>query len=272
MKGHVISLSIGEPDFVTPWSIREAGINSLIDGYTHYSPNSGYIDSRTAIADYLKRRYGVAYDPAHEILITVGGSEGLDLVARALINPGDEVVVVEPCFVAYKATVEFAHGVPVVVSTKPENDYRLMPEELEAAITDKTKYIIVGYPNNPTGAVMTLEDWAKIKDVLLRHPDIIVLSDELYCELNYLDGKPADPALDIDKKIDILEEQLRINVERIDEPRGIIHTRRHLAASPIFKGIPDFRQTRIAMLRASKMDELMEIIENTRKLLKSINE
>ena len=191
MKGHVISLSIGEPDFVTPWSIREAGINSLIDGYTHYSPNSGYIDSRTAIADYLKRRYGVAYDPAHEILITVGGSEGLDLVARALINPGDEVVVVEPCFVAYKATVEFAHGVPVVVSTKPENDYRLMPEELEAAITDKTKYIIVGYPNNPTGAVMTLEDWAKIKDVLLRHPDIIVLSDELYCELNYLDGKPA---------------------------------------------------------------------------------
>ena len=191
MKGHVISLSIGEPDFVTPWSIREAGINSLIDGYTHYSPNSGYIDSRKAIADYLKRRYGVAYDPAHEILITVGGSEGLDLVARALINPGDEVVVVEPCFVAYKATVEFAHGVPVVVSTKPENDYRLMPEELEAAISDKTKYIIVGYPNNPTGAVMTLEDWAKIKDVLLRHPDIIVLSDELYCELNYLDGKPA---------------------------------------------------------------------------------
>ena len=191
MKGHVISLSIGEPDFVTPWSIREAGINSLIDGYTHYSPNSGYIDSRAAISDYLKRRYGVAYDPAHEILITVGGSEGLDLVARALINPGDEVIVVEPCFVAYKATVEFAHGVPVVVETKPENDYRLMPEELEAAITDKTKYIIVGYPNNPTGAVMTLEDWAKIKDVLVRHPDIIVLSDELYCELNYLDGKPT---------------------------------------------------------------------------------
>ena len=191
MKGHVISLSIGEPDFVTPWSIREAGINSLIDGYTHYSPNSGYIDSRKAISDYIKRRYGVSYDPSSEILITVGGSEGLDLIARALINPGDEVVVVEPCFVAYKATVEFAHGVPVVVETKPENDYRLMPDELEAAITDKTKYIIVGYPNNPTGAVMTLEDWAKIKDVILRHPDVIVLSDELYCELNYLDGKPA---------------------------------------------------------------------------------
>ncbi len=194
MQGHVISLSIGEPDFDTPWSIREAAINSLIEGYTHYSPNSGYIDARKAIAGYLTRRYGISYDPKSEILITVGGSEGLDLVARALINPGDEVIVVEPCFVAYKATVNFAHGVPVIVSTKPENDYKLMPEELEAAITDKTKYIIVGYPNNPTGAVMTLEDWAKIKDVLMKHPDIIVLSDELYCELNYLDGKPASLA------------------------------------------------------------------------------
>ena len=194
MQGHVISLSIGEPDFDTPWSIREAAINSLIEGYTHYSPNSGYIDARKAIAGYLTRRYGISYDPKSEILITVGGSEGLDLVARALINPGDEVIVVEPCFVAYKATVNIAHGVPVIVSTKPENDYKLMPEELEAAITDKTKYIIVGYPNNPTGAVMTLEDWAKIKDVLMKHPDIIVLSDELYCELNYLDGKPASLA------------------------------------------------------------------------------
>lgn len=194
MQGHVISLSIGEPDFDTPWSIREAGINSLIEGYTHYSPNSGYIDARKAIAGYLTRRYGLSYDPKSELLITVGGSEGLDLAARALINPGDEVIVVEPCFVAYKATVKFAHGVPVIVSTKPENDYKLMPEELEAAITDKTKYIIVGYPNNPTGAVMTLEDWAKIKDVLMKHPDVIVLSDELYCELNYLDGKPASLA------------------------------------------------------------------------------
>ena len=191
MKGHVISLSIGEPDFVTPWTIREAAINSIIDGYTHYSPNSGYIDSRIAIADYLKRRYGVSYDAKSEIFITVGGSEGLDLAARALINPGDEVIIVEPCFVAYKATVEFAHGIPVIVETKPENSYKLMPEELEAAITDKTKYVIVGYPNNPTGAVMTLEDWAKIKDVLMRHPEVIVLSDELYCELNYLDAKPA---------------------------------------------------------------------------------
>ncbi|MBP5655899.1 MAG: aminotransferase class I/II-fold pyridoxal phosphate-dependent enzyme [Clostridiales bacterium] len=191
MKGKVISLSIGEPDFVTPWDIREAGIDSLVDGYTHYSPNSGYTKSKEAICEYLKRRYGVTYDPNGEVLITVGGSEGLDLAARALINPGDEVIIVEPCFVAYKATVLFAHGVPVTVETKPENSYKLMPEELEAAITDKTKYLILGYPSNPTGAVMTLEDLAKIRDVLLAHPDIIVISDELYCELNYIDGKPA---------------------------------------------------------------------------------
>ncbi len=187
MKGEVISLSIGEPDFVTPWNIREAGINSLIDGYTHYSPNAGYIESRKAISRYINKRYGVDYDPNGEILITVGGSEGLDLAARSLINPGDEVVIVEPCFVAYKATVMFAHGVPVVVETKQENDFKLQPEELEAAITDKTKYVILGYPNNPTGAVMNHEDLAKIKDVLLRHPKVVVISDELYSELNYVD-------------------------------------------------------------------------------------
>ena len=190
MQG-VISLSIGEPDFVTPWKIREVGINSLIDGYTHYSPNAGYTDSRKAIVSYISRRYGVDYDYKGEVLITVGGSEGLDLAARALINPGDEVIIVEPCFVAYKATVQFAHGVPVVISTKQENDFKLKAEELEAAITDKTKYLMLGYPNNPTGAVMTMEDLKPIRDVLLKHPEIIVLSDELYCELNYIDDKPA---------------------------------------------------------------------------------
>lgn len=194
MKGDVISLSIGEPDFVTPWNIREAGINSLIDGYTHYSPNAGYLQSRKAISDYIKSRYGISYDPKGEILITVGGSEGLDLVARALINPGDEVIIVEPCFVAYKATVKLAHGVPVIVETKQENDFKLQPEELEEKITDKTKYIIIGYPSNPTGAVMTKEDWQKIHDVLIKYPDIIVLSDELYAELNYVEEKPFSPA------------------------------------------------------------------------------
>jgi len=190
MKG-VISLSIGEPDFTAPWSIREAGINSLKEGYTHYSPNSGYTDSKKAIVSYIKRRYGVDYSYDGECLITVGGSEGLDLAARALINPGDEVIIVEPCFVAYKATVMFAHGIPVVVETDQEHDYKLQADALEAAITDKTKYLILGYPGNPTGAVMTMEDLKPIRDVLMRHPEIIVLSDELYCELNYVSDKPS---------------------------------------------------------------------------------
>ena len=185
MKG-VISLSIGEPDFVTPWSIREAGINSLVDGYTHYSPNAGYTNAKKAIVNYINRRYGIEYEHNGECLITVGGSEGLDLAARALINPGDEVIIVEPCFVAYKATVLFAHGVPVIISTRQEDDFKLKAEDLEAAITDKTKYMIMGYPGNPTGAVMTMEDLAPIRDVLMKHPEIIVISDELYCELNYV--------------------------------------------------------------------------------------
>ena len=190
MKG-VISLSIGEPDFVTPWSIREAGIDSLIDGYTHYSPNSGYTESKKAICNYISRRYGVDYDHNGEVLITVGGSEGIDLAARALIDPGDEVIIIEPCFVAYKAAVMFAHGVPVVVETRQEDDFKLKAEDLEARITPKTKMIILGFPSNPTGAVMTMEDLEPIKEVLLRHPDIIVVSDELYCELNYITDAPS---------------------------------------------------------------------------------
>ena len=193
MKG-VISLSIGEPDFVTPWSIREAGINSLVDGYTHYSPNAGYTSAKKAIVSYIKRRYGIEYEHNGQCLITVGGSEGLDLAARALINPGDEVIIVEPCFVAYKATVLFAHGVPVIISTRQEDDFKLKAEDLEAAITDKTKYIIMGYPGNPTGAVMTMEDLAPIRDVLMKHPEIIVISDELYCELNYVSDEPSSLA------------------------------------------------------------------------------
>ncbi|MBQ6270399.1 MAG: aminotransferase class I/II-fold pyridoxal phosphate-dependent enzyme [Clostridiales bacterium] len=194
MKEEVISLSIGEPDFVTPWSIREAGIFSLEDGYTHYSPNQGYIEVRKAISEYLERRFDLKYDPKKQLLVTVGGSEALDLIARALINPGDEVIILEPCFVAYKATVTLAHGVPVVIETKEEDEYKLKPEALEAAITDKTKYIILGYPGNPTGATMTKEDLSKIKDILVRHPDIFVVSDELYSELSYTGEKPASIA------------------------------------------------------------------------------
>ncbi len=186
MKGEVISLSIGEPDFVTPWNIREAGIYSLEQGYTHYSPNQGYMELREQIAVYMKRKFSVSYDPKSEIIVTVGGSEGLDLMSRALLNPGDEVVIIEPCFVAYKATVMMASGVPVIVNTSAENDFKVRAEDIEAAITEKTKFIMIGYPNNPTGATMTREEYLPIVEVLERHPHVMILSDELYAELSYL--------------------------------------------------------------------------------------
>lgn len=187
MKGEVISLSIGEPDFVTPWRVREAGIYSLDQGYTHYSPNQGYIEVRRAIAKYSTRRFHLDFDPVSEILVTVGGSEALDLAARALINPGDEVIIVEPCFVSYKATVIMAHGIPVIISTRQEDNFKLRAEDLEKAITSKTKYVMIGYPCNPTGATMTGPELAEIVRVLEKHPDILVVSDELYSELSYGD-------------------------------------------------------------------------------------
>lgn len=187
MKGEVISLSIGEPDFVTPWRVREAGIYSLEQGYTHYSPNQGYIEVRKAIATYMNRKFSLKYDPVSQIIVTVGGSEALDLVSRALINPGDEVIIIEPCFVSYKATVLMAHGVPVIIPTREEDLFKLLPEDLEKAITPKTKYLIIGYPSNPTGATMNKQELTEIARVLERHPEIIILSDELYGELSYND-------------------------------------------------------------------------------------
>jgi len=185
MKGEVISLSIGEPDFVTPWSIRQAGILSLESGETHYSPNPGFIELRSAISEYMKRRFSLSYDAASEVLVTVGGSEAIDLAARILLNPGDEVVIIEPCFVAYRASVLLAKGVPVAVPTYMENDFKVRPEDLEAAITPKTKLVIIGYPSNPTGAVLSKKELKEIVEVLSRYPNVAVLSDELYAELYY---------------------------------------------------------------------------------------
>ncbi len=184
MKDEVISLSIGEPDFVTPWAICEAGIFSIEQGKTHYSPNTGYIELREEIARYMKRKFHVNYSPQDEILVTVGGSEAIDDIFRAIVNPGEEVLIPEPCFVAYKACVILAGGIPVPINCKPENGFKLMPEELLAAITPKTKAIILGYPNNPTGAIMSkveLEPIAKI----IKDQDLLVISDELYAELTY---------------------------------------------------------------------------------------
>ena len=180
----VISLGVGEPDFVTPWNIREAGIYSIEKGYTHYSSNAGFVELRNEIAKYLYRRFGLSYNPVNEIIVTVGGSEGIDIALRALVGPGDEVIVPEPSFVAYKGCTAFTGATAKVISLKEENQFKLTPAELEAAITPKTKVVIIPFPNNPTGAIMTREELAGIVEVL-KDKDIIVISDEIYSELCY---------------------------------------------------------------------------------------
>jgi len=179
-----ISLGVGEPDFVTPWSVREAGIYSLEKGHTHYSSNPGFIELRRQIANYVARKYNVKYDPATEIVVTVGASEGIDIALRALAGPGDEVIIPEPSFVAYKGCTVFTGATPVVIELKEEDEFRLKPEQLEKALSPRTKVVILPFPNNPTGAIMTLEDQKKIVEVL-KDRDVIIISDEIYAELTY---------------------------------------------------------------------------------------
>lgn len=181
---HVISLSIGEPDFKTPWHVREEGIRTLEKGKTWYSPNRGFAALREEICRYFNRRFGVEYDPDSETLVTVGGSEAIDICIRCLINPGDEVLIPQPSFVCYEPLAEMADGVPVVIETKAENSFRLTAEELESYITPKSKLLIMPYPNNPTGAVMRRSDLQAIAEVVKKH-DLMVLSDEIYGELTY---------------------------------------------------------------------------------------
>ena len=178
----VISLGVGEPDFDTPWHIRDEGIYTLEKGRTFYTSNSGLKELRVAIAEYLRRRFEVSYDPLHEILVTVGGSEGIDVALRAMLDPGDEVLIPEPCYVSYVPCVVLADGVPVTIELKEENQFRLTKEELLAAITDKTKILVMPFPNNPTGGVMRREDLEEIAQVCIEK-DIYVLSDEIYSEL-----------------------------------------------------------------------------------------
>ena len=179
-----ISLGVGEPDFDTPWHIREEGIYSLEKGRTFYTSNAGLLELRKAIAHYMYRKYELTYNPAHEIVVTVGGSEGIDLALRAMLNPGDEVILPEPAFVSYLPCVKLADGVPVTIDLKEENHFKLKPEELLAAITDKTKILILSYPNNPTGAIMTREDLEPIAEIV-KEKDLYVISDEIYAELTY---------------------------------------------------------------------------------------
>lgn len=180
----VISLGVGEPDFKTPWKIRQAAIDSLEKGRTVYTANAGLIELRKEISKYFERTINIKYDPEDEIIVTVGGSEAIDISIRTIVEPGDEVLIVEPCFVCYSPIVSLSGGVPVVIETKAENEFRLMPEELKAKITDKTKLLILPYPNNPTGAIMERKDLEAIAEVL-RDTDIMVISDEIYSELTY---------------------------------------------------------------------------------------
>ncbi len=181
---NVISLSIGEPDFHTPWHIREQGIKSLEMGKTWYTPNRGLSQLRVEICGYFERRFGVTYSPDTDTLVTVGGSEAIDGALRCLVEEGDEVLIPQPSFVCYEPLTVMAGAAPVIIETKAENDFRLTPEEIEEKVTDKTKLLILPYPNNPTGASMSREDYEAIAPVIEKH-NLIVLSDEIYAELSY---------------------------------------------------------------------------------------
>ena len=180
----VISLGVGEPDFRTPWQVRSAGIYSLEQSNTRYTSNRGLEALRDEIAVYTERKYGVSYHPADEVLVTVGGSEAIDMTIRALTNPGDEIIIPQPSYVCYEPITRLSGGVPVIINTKAENDFKITPEELKAAMTEKTKALILPYPCNPTGAIMEREDLEKLAEIL-RGTDVIVISDEIYAELTF---------------------------------------------------------------------------------------
>lgn len=184
----VISLGVGEPDFDTPWHVREEGIYTLQKGRTFYTANRGLMELRTEISNYIARNHAVQYNPATQVLVTIGGSEAIDLALRACLEPGDEVIYHEPCYVSYLPCITLADGVPVPIPLKESNDFRLTAEELEAAITPKSKALILSFPNNPTGAVMSKGDLEAIAEVIVRH-DLLVITDEIYSELSYTGKK-----------------------------------------------------------------------------------
>lgn len=186
MEG-VVSLGVGEPDFDTPWHICEEAIYSIKEGKTHYTANQGLLELRKEICNYLKRKFDLSYDPKDNVVVTVGGSEGIDIAFRAFLNPGDEVITLNPAYVAYEPGIQLAHAINVPIKLEHEDQFKLTPEKLESAISDKTKILLLNFPNNPTGGVMTREDYEKIVPIIKKH-NLIVISDEIYAELTY-DGK-----------------------------------------------------------------------------------
>ena len=180
----VVALTVGQPDFVTPWHIREAAVESLEKGKTYYTSNAGTLELRREICNYLSRRFSLSYDPVSETVVTVGGSEAIDIAIRALVEPGDEVIIPTPSFVCYEPLVRMAGGVPVIINTRFEDKFKLTPDDLKAAITPRTKLVVLPYPNNPTGAIMTKDELEEIA-AILRDTNIMVLSDEIYAELTF---------------------------------------------------------------------------------------
>lgn len=180
----VISLGVGEPDFETPWHIREEGMYALQKGRTFYTSNAGLPELREEIRKKTKEKYGLDYDPKNEMVVTIGGSEAIDIALRAIIDPGDEIVYPEPCFVSYQPCILLSYGVPVPIELDAGTEFRLTPEKLESAITKKTKALLISYPNNPTGAIMERKDLEKIAEIVRKH-DLLVISDEIYSELSY---------------------------------------------------------------------------------------
>lgn len=198
-----ISLGVGEPDFDTPWFIRDEGIYSLEKGRTFYTSNAGLKDLRREIANYIKRKHNINYDPENEVIVTVGGSEAIDIGLRAVINPGDEVIIPQPSYVSYEPCAILANAKPVIIELKEENEFRLTPQELLSAITEKTKVLILPFPNNPTGAIMEKEDLEKIAKIAVEK-DLLVMSDEIYSALTYKDRHVSIAELDGMKERTIL--------------------------------------------------------------------
>ncbi|RUL48193.1 aminotransferase [Lysinibacillus antri] len=202
MEG-VISLGVGEPDFVTPWHVRESAISSLERGFTSYTPNAGLLELREEIANYMYNEFNVQYSPKDEIIVTVGASSAIDIAMRTILDPGDEVIVVEPCFVSYVPMVELAGGVAVQVQALKENDFKILPDQLEAVITDKTKAIMLCSPNNPTGTMLSKHELEEIA-LLAQKYDLLIVADEIYAELSYDEDYTSMAALEGMKERTIL--------------------------------------------------------------------
>ena len=246
MEG-AISLGVGEPDFDTPWHIREEGIYSLEKGRTFYTSNSGLKGLKEEICNYLKRRCDLTYDPEHEVLVTVGGSEAIDIALRAMLDPGDEVLIPEPCYVSYDPCTVLAGGVPVPIPLEEKDGFKLTPEKLLEKITPKSKILVLPFPNNPTGAIMEKEDLEKIAEIV-KEKDLFVLSDEIYCELTY---KGAAPRV-------ILDQMLKIHQFAI---MCAPTTSQYAAISALKNGDPD-----VAMMRESYNQRRRFLVNAVREL------